>query len=933
MGFSSAARAVTALFLLASVVADEACAQTAPPNIPFKEVQVGAAEFTLADPVPSWVEPTDVPESDKTAPLVIRLADTQYMVKETPTVFVRRAMKVSDAGALGAAGQLALSFIPQYQHLHLHFVRILRGAETLDRTSTSSIRFLQREMGLEAGMYSGEVTASVLVNDVRVGDTVEFSYSLDGQNPVFNGAFAESAGWDQTVPTTLRRVVLNYPQTRHITWRMIGDGQTKPVVPVESTHDGMRQLRFEEHSIPEIMAEPYTPSDYMAFRMLQFSEYAGWGDVVAWADELFRFGGKHDGEFNAVVGRLRGLATDEDRVTAALEFVQSEIRYFSVSLGESSHRPALPDLVLERRYGDCKDKSFLLMSLLSSVGIESHPVLLKIGRRGGLEKFLPSPRLFDHAIVQVKVDGNLYYLDPTRLGQHGRLGRMGQIHEGAQVLPIAPGVREFATIATPGIDDLVRHDTTETASLPKFGQDAELQIHEVVTGVLAEAMRLAYERLPRARLLKFFADAFETRYPGTRMIGEPDIKDDRVDNVLSVTTSYAVPKLATEKDGNWSVRFVPTNLSGTLVTPSSSARTAPFAIPRFPFNGHYTFEVKFPEEVSVTYDPSAKSIDDKYFAANVALAFRGNVAKTTVDLTTLSNQVAASDIGTYSEDARSLNTTIGGTIFVAKGAIKSIGPADSEPKTFAESIRQRLLESIDKATETINSGKLAGKDLAAAHCLLSDSYSDLGQLDDAMRQANEALKITPNNGRAFMCRADVHLIAGEFDKSVADYSRGITLGSTDAFAFNRRGVANFYAGQLDDAADDFAHAAALDKEGFVYNDLWMTWTFRRLGRPIPEVIVKRAAKEAHGDWPRPALAMLNGALAPDEMLALLDQKSGDDRQMALAEGYFYLGQHHLLLGNKNLAREYFEKVRQLNVIIYTENTAAKFELARLKETN
>jgi hypothetical protein len=421
MSFSSAARAVTALFLLAFVIADGARAQTTQPNIPFKEVQVGAAEFTLADPVPSWVVPIGIPESDKTAPLVIRLADTQYMVKETPTVFVRRAMKVSDSGALAAAGQLAFSFIPQYQHLHLHFVRILRGQETLDRTSTSSIRFLQREMGLEAGMYSGEVTASVLVNDVRVGDTIEFSYSLDGQNPVFGGTFAGAASWDQTVPIALRRVVLNYPETRHITWRMIGDGQAKPVVPIESTRDGMHQVRFEEHFVAEIIAEPYTPSDYMTFRMLQFSEYAGWDQVVAWAETLFRFEGGHDGEFNAVVQRLRGLATDEDRVTAALEFVQSEIRYFSVSLGESSHRPALPDLVLERRYGDCKDKSFLLMSLLSAVGIESHPVLLKIGRRGGLEKFLPSPRLFDHAIVQVKVDGNVYYLDPTRLGQPGVL--------------------------------------------------------------------------------------------------------------------------------------------------------------------------------------------------------------------------------------------------------------------------------------------------------------------------------------------------------------------------------------------------------------------------------------------------------------------------------------------------------------------------------
>jgi lipoprotein NlpI len=474
---------------------------------------------------------------------------------------------------------------------------------------------------------------------------------------------------------------------------------------------------------------------------------------------------------------------------------------------------------------------------------------------------------------------------------------------------------------------------TEVASLPKFGEDGEVQVHEVLYGVQAEGMRLVAERLPRARLLKIFGDSLETRYPGARMIGEPEIKDDRVNNTVSATTSYIVPKLATEKDGNWSVRFVPTAHAGALIIPPSSVRTAPFAIPRFPFNAHYTFEVKFPDEVSVIRDPGAESVDDKYFAANVSLAFRGNLAKTAVDLTTLSNQVAAQDIAKYSEDLRTLNTTIGGSIFVSKSAIKSTSLADSGPKTFAETVRQRVLESIDKVTETINSGKLSGKDLAGAHCLRSDNYADLGQFDDAMRDAAEALKITPNGSRAFTCRAYVHLAAGEFDKSLSDYSRAVTLGATDAFAFHLRGVANFYAGRLDDAADDFLGARTLDKDDFVYNDLWLTWTFRRLGRPIPEVIAKRAAKEAHGDWPRPALAMLNGALSPEEMLALLDQKSGDDRQMALTEGYFYLGQHHLLLGNKDLAREYFEKVRQLNVIFYTEHLAARFELQRLKKIN
>ena len=105
----------------------------------------------------------------------------------------------------------------------------------------------------------------------------------------------------------------------------------------------------------------------------------------------------------------------------------------SVALGESSHRPASPNEVLRRRFGDCKDKSLLLITLLRELGIDSKPVLLQIGRHMGLEKTLPSPQFFDHAIVQAALNGKTFFLDPTRLGQRGLLERMGQLHEGTEV--------------------------------------------------------------------------------------------------------------------------------------------------------------------------------------------------------------------------------------------------------------------------------------------------------------------------------------------------------------------------------------------------------------------------------------------------------------------------------------------------------------------
>src|SRR5262245_45624675 len=239
---------------------------------PLKEVQIPQTSFTLGEPVPAWVERASVAETPQTEALVLPLVDTQYLLGEELVVYVHRSVKVNDTASLTQAGHIAVVFVPQYQHLRLHAIRLLRGAEAFDRTSSSPVRFLQRETGLEQGVYSGEVTASVLVSDLRIGDTLEYEYSLQGQNPVFGGRFVQSTSWDQGYPTARRRTVLNHPVGRHVAWRLIGEAESRPLVPQESVVDGMRRLVFEEQSMARVNSEPMTPPDYATYRWIQFSE-------------------------------------------------------------------------------------------------------------------------------------------------------------------------------------------------------------------------------------------------------------------------------------------------------------------------------------------------------------------------------------------------------------------------------------------------------------------------------------------------------------------------------------------------------------------------------------------------------------------------------------------------------------------------------------
>ena len=48
----------------------------------------------------------------------------------------------------------------------------------------------------------------------------------------------------------------------------------------------------------------------------------------------------------------------------AVNFVQNEIRYMGIETGKYSHKANSPEKVFKQRYGDCKDKSLLLASIL-----------------------------------------------------------------------------------------------------------------------------------------------------------------------------------------------------------------------------------------------------------------------------------------------------------------------------------------------------------------------------------------------------------------------------------------------------------------------------------------------------------------------------------------------------------------------------------------
>lgn len=109
----------------------------------------------------------------------------------------------------------------------------------------------------------------------------------------------------------------------------------------------------------------------------------------------------------------RNLSTNLDKVRAIYYWVQDHVKYIAFEEGMGGFVPRQPNLVVEKRYGDCKDMASLIYSMLKAANIPSY--LTWVGSRDLPFKYseFPSSMCDNHMITTYKEDGKYYFLDAT----------------------------------------------------------------------------------------------------------------------------------------------------------------------------------------------------------------------------------------------------------------------------------------------------------------------------------------------------------------------------------------------------------------------------------------------------------------------------------------------------------------------------------------
>lgn len=406
-----------------------------------------AGEAPLFQAVPDWVVNAGALTADEAKGDGIILYDRQQKVDGDIVVsYSDFALRATSAEQLARLGTLAYRWHPDKGDLIVHSIEIIRDGQQIDVIkSGNKFTVLRREQNLEQDWIDGTLTATMQIEGLKVGDILRARISLSFSDKAMGGNI-EAAQTMVTEPVKIARgnYRIIWPQNRALQWKGLELG----VEPKIS-----KTGKFVEISVPQPLPKPAdkpksAPLRFAAPALFEVSSFSNWRDVSKVAAGLYAVADGMIPAGSPLAARVAAIAAGSSdktvRAAAALRVVQDEIRYLFNGQTQGNYVPQAPMQTWDKRYGDCKAKTLLLLAILRDLGIEAEPVLVNSLQGDIVASRLPSLGAFNHVLVRATIDGKRYWLDGTLLGT--RLADLGDLPNFVHALPLRPAGSDLEAI-------------------------------------------------------------------------------------------------------------------------------------------------------------------------------------------------------------------------------------------------------------------------------------------------------------------------------------------------------------------------------------------------------------------------------------------------------------------------------------------------------
>ncbi len=452
---------------------------------------------------PAWMHAqvvAPVPAHDEKTDAVMLYSETILTVQPNGKVrrLHREAVKILRPDG-EAWGTVRVYFDPQSRIVDLHAWCIPASGNDYE---------IKEKDGVESavlGVEGGELVSDTRTKIMRIPAAIPGSivgYEVEQEFRPY--MMVDEWGFQDTIPVREAHYTLKLPPgwTYKTNWLNHAD---------ESPTQAAGEWRWSINDLKAIRVEKYMPSwqGIAGNMVVAFAPPTGqdagiqrWRDLGVWYMTLTRERRNASAEIKQKVAELTSsVPTVLGKMQALASFVQSDIRYVAIELGIGGHQPHAAAEVFSHRYGDCKDKANLLITMLKEIGVDSYAVVINTVR-GSITSTTPPDLNFNHAIVAFALPPELDAANLKATLVQPKLGRLLFFDPTDDLTPfgfLSGGLQaNYGMLVTPEGGDLVKLpqlglDTNGTIRIGKMTLDEKGtlrgDVHEVRSGDSASYQR------------------------------------------------------------------------------------------------------------------------------------------------------------------------------------------------------------------------------------------------------------------------------------------------------------------------------------------------------------------------------------------------------------------------------------------------------------
>ena len=552
---------------------------------------------------------------------------------------------VSEAGVQDNS-TISVSFDPTFERVDFHKLIVWRNNKPQDRLDIAAFKMLPEEDELDRFIYNGTYSAKFILADIRKGDKIEYSYTVTGANPVFNNNFCRTIYLQGSDPIMHQYTTLMFSSARKLNMRSF-NLRSQPKISIVN---GLSKYEWEDLNVPGVVTNKFEPGWVNDYARAQVSEFNTWTDVVNWGLTVNPLQTSFEGELaDSVAGLKKQFGNNKEKYfRAAVTLVQNEVRYMGIETGPYSHKANSPGNVFKKRYGDCKDKSLLLASILNAGGIEAHLALINTNLENNLADYIPSPILFNHAVVVAIINGKQVWADATMSNQGGT-GTNLYFPPYRMGLILKAGNSSLSTIAETKAGKIKcreRYALTDEFTPAKFSVTTTYTLNE------ADDIRDHFATEGTGKIEKSYLDYYSKTYPKIEATDSLLIKDNLAKNEFITIENYKIPGFYKLDSINqkYSADLYVDDIAQQLPSLTGQVKT-PVSV-TYPYSIDHTIEVNTPNGWDIADEHNSINRDAYQFRFDQTVS--GTDLSLRYQFTYVKDNVPADQVADFKKDIKDL---------------------------------------------------------------------------------------------------------------------------------------------------------------------------------------------------------------------------------------------------------------------------------------